>query len=401
MRITAWAPFLGAAFIATGAAAGGRSIGWWWHPPANASDPAVSAMLAWSAAHTDIVSTVMLHCGVLTCCRTGCGECALPRNASACAARRGTCENNNGTGGTVAGALTPSCLRAIPALNRLGIRTELWLGEDDSLSSARYLFGVVGGGGTAPPPAAAERANATAVALLRVAEDVARLSGGGVVSGFNIDLEASGGTAADAAASAAFLGAMTRLLGADGGRGLRFSADVSCNPRRTSIASDCAALSAAGRILNMDTYNAASYADWYWGKMAPMLAEVPAAMRARGALGVGLACYNDSKNRGTWAVTRAAAEQRVCALMNESSIVEIDMFDIQQGKTDAHEDWPPAFWYFRAGTACCALPAAARCLLPADCRSHHLCRRHHHHHCAMQLTAPFPPSSSRACNAQG
>ena len=311
-----------AAVAATAGSGGTRSIGWWWHPPASASDPSVDAVLVWAAAHADIASVVMLHCGVLTCCRTGCGECGLPKNASECAAKRGTCENNAGVGGTVSGNLSDSCARAIPALNALGIRTELWLGEDDSLSSARYLF---------------SHADETAASLLAVAAH-ARQGFGGNISGFNIDLEARGGNVStDGAASASFLARATALLGA---RGQRFSADVNCGGTHP-ISSDCATLGASGHIMDMGTYNADSYEEWYYSKLAPALAA--AAPLPPGALGVGLACYNDSKNVGTWSVTPQAAEERVCMLMNRS-VAEIDMFAISQGKRDSFANWPPAFW---------------------------------------------------------
>jgi hypothetical protein len=44
--------------------------------------------------------------------------------------------------GTVAGALLPSCARAIPALAKIGVGAELWLGETDALASALKLFGT-------------------------------------------------------------------------------------------------------------------------------------------------------------------------------------------------------------------------------------------------------------------
>jgi hypothetical protein len=68
----------------------------------------------------------------------------------------------------VTGQLSGKCKQAIPALTALGIKVELWLGEDDSISSARYQFA---------------HANATSTALLQIAREFP------AISGFNLDLE--------------------------------------------------------------------------------------------------------------------------------------------------------------------------------------------------------------------
>ena len=57
-----------------------RSISWWWDTPATADDPAVEATLKFCREHRDIVQTLIMRCNVLTCCRTGTGECGNHKN---------------------------------------------------------------------------------------------------------------------------------------------------------------------------------------------------------------------------------------------------------------------------------------------------------------------------------
>jgi hypothetical protein len=68
------------------------------------------------------VSTVILECGVLTCCRTGTGQCGNVRNASL-PGYRYTCTNNHGIGGVVSGNLSAACAVVIPQLTKLGVRS--------------------------------------------------------------------------------------------------------------------------------------------------------------------------------------------------------------------------------------------------------------------------------------
>jgi len=133
----------------------------------------------------------------------------------------------------------PACKRAIPLLVALDIRVELWLGEDDSIASARYLFA---------------HANETASDLLAIARATP-----GIV-GFNIDLETRLGTEADARAYTAFLATVTTALAATPSGPLRFSADVSCSSPADAAAappllSNCSLLatSGVGRLMDMRT----------------------------------------------------------------------------------------------------------------------------------------------------
>ena len=93
------------------ASASTRRISWWWDAPASASDPTVDAMLGFAASNTGIVSSVIMLCGPTT------------------------------QSGKIAGALSPACARAIPALAKLGVASELWLGETDSHAAAMQLLG--------------------------------------------------------------------------------------------------------------------------------------------------------------------------------------------------------------------------------------------------------------------
>lgn len=134
----------------------------------------------------------MMRCGVYTCARD-------PNNKT-------NCLNNGGTGGKLTGNISDACLRALPVLASLGIRAELWLGEDGSYSSARYLF---------------DHAEDTAQDLIALSEAHP------TIVGFNIDLEpwSYATNASDTALLAAFLGDVTAALSSEG---LRFSADVTC-----------------------------------------------------------------------------------------------------------------------------------------------------------------------------
>ena len=78
--------------------------------------------------HRTIVTTVIMECGVGFCVK----NYSAPRGSP--------CLNNNGNGGQIAGELYPACKRALPILAGQGVRVELWLGEDDSILSARTLF---------------------------------------------------------------------------------------------------------------------------------------------------------------------------------------------------------------------------------------------------------------------
>jgi hypothetical protein len=242
----------------------GRSIGWWWSCPATADDPRVDGMLRWAKEHTHILSTLIMHCGINTC----------DTNHSAPRGGNFSCLNNGGIGGTVSGELAPSGVRVLPELLKLGIKVELWLGEDDSRQSALHMF---------QGPA-------------KVAQDliaVAKAHPG--ISGFNLDTETAHSTAADAALSVPFLTEVTATLRSAEGGPYRFSTDVACSGGTgwCPMISDCALLARSGvdRIMNMATYNAPDFASWYQTALVPALGTgIP-----RSKLGAGLGVWNDSR----------------------------------------------------------------------------------------------------------
>lgn len=306
-----------------------RAISWWWDTPASADDPAVAATLEFCTQHREIVTTLIMRCNVLTCCRAGTGECGNAVNHSI---PRGSCTNNKGIGGVVTGEVSPACKKMIPALTQLGIRSELWLGEDDAMSSARYLFA---------------HAEETAAALLALAK-----SNPGLV-GFNLDLETGEvATDEDVANFATFLGTVTKALSMAPAGPIRFSADVSCQqdqdhgtgPARLDTSCKQLANSGVSKLMNMRTYNSGDFSGWANTALMPALNDVPLDV-----LGVGLGCWVDSRTNGTWNVQPVSAKDRVCLLMNQS-VQEIDMFILSQGKAPGSKPggypvtFPEPFW---------------------------------------------------------
>ena len=87
--------------------------------------------------------------------------------------------------------------------------------------------------------------------------------------------------------------------------------------------------------MNMRTYNAISYEEWYFTELAPALA-----VGRQDVVGHGLGCYVDGATEDTWAVTAESAEQRICMLMNQSAL-ELDMFQINMNGVDV---WPEPWW---------------------------------------------------------
>ena len=329
---TAAAP---SASAATGRATGKREIGWWYGCPQTADDPAVAATIAWAKAHPTIIHTIIMNCGVLTCATNH----SAPRGGNY------SCLNNGGIGGVITGEVMPSGKKLIPALSALGVKVELWLGEDDSRQSALHMF---------------ENPKVFAADLLAVAKANPGLSG------FNLDTETAHSTAADAALSVPFLKEVTSILTSAPGGPLRFSTDVACSAGTgwCPMISDCALLANSGidKIMNMATYNAADFASWYQSALTPALA-IP-----KDRIGAGLGVWNDSTLAHTWNLTPESAEQRICALMNHS-FMELDLFILSQGSEDPLKNFPYEFWIpqlekFVAGGGC-PLPAGTTVSCPA------------------------------------
>ena len=289
-----------------------------------------------------------MECGVLTCCRTGTGQCGNEKNSSL-PGYRDTCTNNGGVGGVISGELSAACAQAIPRLTALGVRCELWLGEDDSISSARHLF---------------SHADETAAALLALVH-----AHPGIV-GFNLDLEASEHVnASEIASFADFLTTVSGALGRaprPGGEDLRLSADVACDAAEGAavgrLGAACATLGKSGvhRLMNMRTYNAADFSGWARAALVPALEQIPLDV-----LGAGLGCWIDSRTKNTWNILPESAQERICLLMNRS-VQEIDMFILKQeaspGASFPEPFWIPQLERFVAGGGCdITLPPAAVC----------------------------------------
>lgn len=307
-----------------------RSISWWWDDNHHKS---ADGLIKFCSEHRDIVTRVMMVCEVFTCIAADWANASAPKD---------TCTNNAGVGGTVTGQLSDKCKQAIPALAELGIKTELWLGEDDSITSARYQFA---------------HAQEIAASLLRIAKENPGLSG------VNLDLESGAPFSdSDRLAYHEYLHNVTVALQNAPAGPLRFSADLECrNPATDRMMSNCSAVVGSGldRLYTMYTYNSADYYEWVTVQLKPALETVPLNI-----LGVGLGCYSDAALNGTWNLTPEAAEDRVCKLMN-ASVQEIGMFDLSQGtKDNPGQLFPPPYWVaplqrFIRGEACNAKIAVA------------------------------------------
>ena len=299
-----------------------RSISWWWSGMhVNASDPSVQQLLDFCKTRKNIVTTVMMRCGLLTCCRHGApADCDNPAEQ---AGQRSSCTNNGGVGGTISGRLSAGCKHAIPQLVQMGIRPEIWLGEDDSISSARYLM---------------SHTNATVAKLLSVAE------ANPGTTGFQIDLETKAKiTTADDAHFQTFLRDVTATL-PNRPTPLRFSADVGCNSPGEGggpLGSRCKLRSSSGvdKLMDMATYFASDYSEWF-ENLHGAVATVPLDV-----LMVGLIAdpFVDARRNGnhSWTLTPQSAQDRICAAMN-LSVQEIAMFDLRT--TGPAPLAPEPFW---------------------------------------------------------
>jgi hypothetical protein len=269
--------------LAAAAAPGGppakREIGWWFSCPETADDPGVEGVISWAKRNPTIIHTIIMHCGIVTCAT----NYSAPRGGNF------SCLNNGGIGGELTGELMASGKRLVPELTKLGIKVELWLGDDDSRQSALHMFNN-------PQKFASD--------LLAVAKAHPGLSG------FNLDTETAHSTPEDAKLSVPFLKEVTEALSAAPGGPLRFSTDVSCSTPGMGwcpMISDCALLGNSGvdKIMNMATYNAADFASWYGSNLKPALADsIP-----KDRIAAGLGVWNDSKLAHTWNLTPESAEQ--------------------------------------------------------------------------------------------
>ena len=293
-----------------------RRIGWWWDAPATATDPRVDGLVRFATSNPSIMTSVLMRCGPTT------------------------------LNGSIAGDLLPSCVRAIPALSAIGVESELWLGETDSLSAAIALL--------SNPAAAVE----TLIALGTAHKGL---------TGFNFDLEISSAVNCSTtercdALFARFLRAVRAGLSKHEPQRWRVTADVDCHAGGDGYApimSNCTLLAAAAdTVMDMRTYNGGSLRGW--------LVEAAPALAVSHGVGIGLGVWNDSRTAHTWALTSESAEQRICILLNQS-VRELDLFRLKFDPQSGDVVWPYPFWIpqlerFMKGGGCVPPP-----LPPSEC----------------------------------
>lgn len=271
---------------------GDRRVSWWWNGDSEAD---AADLLEFVKAHTNIVSSVFMKCGV-----------------------------NLAPEGNFVGDLSAACAMAAPELIKLGVQPELWLGESNNLTAHHLMF---------------DRADDVAETLVSLGQKYE-------LSGMNIDLEPYGdgwqSTPQDALLFADFLNKIKPRLN---DAGMRLTVDVASTGWCPMIGNLAVLGDAADRILDMSTYNAGSYSQWLsW--FTPMTQAAP-----QGQIGVGLGCWVDSKTSGSWAITAESAEQRICSIMNES-LVEVDMFRVLPSANWPEDFWIPQLEKFMAGGSC-------------------------------------------------
>lgn len=305
-----------------------RSINWWWVGDKPNMD--TKPFLNFVHEHKNVVTTIIARCGIATCIRN---ESTARPNVK--------CLNNGGVGGTIVGNLSTHCKEVFPELTKLGIRTEIWLGEDDALSSSRYMW---------------SNPNKTADDLIAIAKEYPD------IKGFNLDLESGQGTSEDLDNYIRFLGIVSDKFEP---HGLRFTTDVACHSNGAGwdgYNSDCKKLAASGvnKLVNMQTYNGISYEQWFYSNLSPALAVKDNMVVA------GLGCWIDHTIAKAWSTTAISAEQRICMLMNQS-VNEIAMFVLRQGQENPLLNFPEPFWIpqlekFMTEASCDApLPNRTKC----------------------------------------
>jgi hypothetical protein len=273
-----------------------RKVSWWWDGrPSRA--PNASALLSFVSAHRDIVSSVMLNCGVQV-------------------------QDN----GTISGAVSSACVTAIKGLRSINVGAELWLGEQDSIDAARRLF------------AQPQRAQASLTQVIKKFG----------LSGINFDLEPAKSNASDAAAYAAFFRTIRPALNA---AGARITVDAAL--WTTMLAQMGEYSNEVDRVLYMHTYYAGSLEEWL-EFLQPVLDEEAV---ARDKLGAGLAIFHDTRTVG-WADTAEAAKERLCWLENQS-VPEVAMFRIDRSPSRRWPDefWIAPLQAYVSGQACAPGPA--------------------------------------------
>lgn len=272
------------------------------------------AMLAKVAAHKELITSVILFCGITVA-----------------------------PGGKVVGMLSEACTKTlIPGLLSLGVRVEgtVEAGTCD-IKDYRALF-------AADPQPLAER-----LAALGKAHNL---------SGWNMDLEPQIGkpgktsTSADAALYASWAKKVAPALHAGG---MRFTADVSAGWHMTK---DFSALAQGfDRLMDMDTYNSRSLPQWS-NTFDGFARGAPSAPLS--AKSIGLGCWADNRSctgcanitaTMPWSVSAQSATDRICAVMNVSA-PEVSFWVLAGLAPSPQEFWWPQLQRYRAGGGC-AIPS--------------------------------------------
>ena len=275
-----------------------------------------AAMLAKVAAHKELITSVILFCGITVA-----------------------------PGGKVVGTLSDGCTKTlIPGLLSLGVRVEgtVEAGTCD-ITDYRALF-------TADPQPLADR-----LAALGKAHNL---------SGWNMDLEPQIGkpgktsTAPDAALYASWASKVAPTLHASG---MRLTADAA---GWTPMIKDFSTLAKGfDRLMDMDTYNSASLAKWdaTFGRFATGAPSAPLSARS-----VGLGCWADNRSCTgcpnitatlPWSLSAQSATDRICAVMNASA-PEVSFWVLAGLAPSPQDFWWPALRRYRAGGGC-AIPTGA------------------------------------------
>jgi len=282
-----------------------RKVAWWWYGDDDSAD--VTSVVDFVKAHPNIVSSVIMNCGP-----------HLSKH------------------GTFVGDLSKSCKKLIPKLVKHGVQPELWLGESDDLNAHHKLF---------------NRSDEAAEVLVALGQKYG-------LKGMNIDLEANGqgtgidSTPADAVLFADFLRKIRPRLN---DAGMRLTVDVDSTGWCPILANVPLLASVSDKVMDMGTYSAGSYFEWWSYYKNLMSSQTPL-----NNLGVGLGCGPDFVG-DKWAVTAESVAQRICNLMNDS-VVEIDMFDLfEGGNTYPKEFWLPQLEKFVAGGGCEVVPPVSQC----------------------------------------
>jgi hypothetical protein len=295
-----------------------------WPEPAvsfwfDASNPAEFVpLLQKVGAHKDAITSVILFCGVSVA-----------------------------PGGAIGGNISSACAaQLIPGLRQLGVKVEMTVESGTSdVKDYRVLF-------AADPQPLAER-----LAAMGTAHGI---------SGWNMDLEPQKGTPASTAADALlYANWANKVRPTLRAAGQRFTADVA--DWGPMIAQYPTLATGFDRLMDMETYNAASFGEWL-GRFQTFTNATTGAPLA--GTSVGLGCWIDGTTNATgpdhWSATAASAAERICRVMNVS-VPEVSFWVLSGAKgQDPEEFWWPALEKYMKGGGCAPPPMPPNEVCPAS-----------------------------------